>query len=138
MKLRWLVGCAVIACCSVAPAGDAKKIGLGGSWKGDLGGKKIEMVFDVDKKPATFAISLDGKKFEGTFKIEPAKSPAHMDLTVTKGEKFQDMTALAIFELKDDTLRWAANQPGELERPAEFPNQEGDGKILYVVFKKAK
>ncbi len=138
MKLRWMFCCIVIGCCNLAPAGDAKKVGLGGKWEGELGGKKIQMVFEVDKKPQAFAITLDDKKFEGTFKTEPSKSPAHMDLTVTKGEKFQDKTALAIFELKDDTLRWAANQPGEADRPTEFPNQEGDGKILYVVFKRAK
>jgi uncharacterized protein (TIGR03067 family) len=76
-------------------------------------------------------------------KIDSSKKPKHMDLTIKEAEgeieKFKDQTALAIFELDGDTLKWCAAEPGSDSRPTEFPDKEGgEGKHLYLVFKRGK
>jgi hypothetical protein len=51
MRLRWLTFCLIFTWGALAPAGDAKKPGLDGSWHAEFEGKKMEMVFKVDAKP---------------------------------------------------------------------------------------
>jgi uncharacterized protein (TIGR03067 family) len=128
-----------------AIGGDGKndQAKLQGNWTNEVQGKKHEMKFSKDTFTLTFA---DGEKkahVKGTFKIDAAKKPKHIDMMITEGEgpgeKFKGMTAHAIFELDGDTLKWCANQPGKDERPTEFPaNEGGGGGHLYLIFKRAK
>jgi uncharacterized protein (TIGR03067 family) len=129
---------------NAATGGDTKGelAKLQGKWTADKAGKKIELKFDKDK----FTISFEGKAFAGTFKIDPSKTPKHMDLTitevdptVTEGQKFVGKTALAIYAMDGDSLKWVASEPGKEDRPSAFPDKEGEVKgHLYLVFKRAK
>jgi uncharacterized protein (TIGR03067 family) len=64
-----------------------------------------------------------------------------MDLTITEGENanYLNKTALAIYDVDGDTLKWCANEPGREGRPTAFPAKEGEDKThLYIIFKRAK
>jgi uncharacterized protein (TIGR03067 family) len=124
-----------------APGGDAKKDldKLQGKWLAELDDKKVDMDFAKDKFTITFS---DGNKeviFKGAVKIDPSRKPKHIDLTIEDGIKFIGDTALGIYELDGDTLKWHANQPGKVERPSEFPAVQGEvAGGLYLVLKRSK
>lgn len=114
-------------------AGDAKKdqARLQGTWKATFEDKKLVLTL----KDNTFTFTMGDEKYLGTFKIDPSKKPKHINMTVKKGDKFVDKTSLGIYELKGDTLKWAANEPGKDVRPDEFAEREG---MLYVVLDRQK
>jgi uncharacterized protein (TIGR03067 family) len=118
---------------SLVQGGDAKKdrAGLQGRWEGSFEEQKLTLTIKGDN----FTFTMGDKKYQGTFKLDPSKKPKHIDMTVKKGEKFVDKTSLGIYELKGDTLKWAANEPGKDVRPDEFAEREG---MLYVVMEKKK
>lgn len=137
--LSWGIGALLIA--GLAMGGDAKEdqSKLEGTWVKEMDGKKFEFKLTKGKFSITFDENENKATFKGTIKIDPKKKPKEMDLTVTEGEKFKGETARAIYELKGDTLRWCANEPGKEERPAAFPDSEGGmGGHLYFVLKRAK
>ena len=74
---------------------------------------------------------------KGKFKLDPSKKPKQIDLEVTEAHKaeFNGKTALGIYELKGDELKWCANKPGATDRPKEFSGR--DGRLL-VTFKRDK
>ncbi|HMF16726.1 MAG TPA: TIGR03067 domain-containing protein [Gemmataceae bacterium] len=113
--------------------GDAKKdtAGLQGTWKADLGEKKLVVTFKGNK----FHVQIGDENYKGSFKIDPTKKPKHIDMTVKEGDKFVKMTSVGIYELKGDTLKWAANEPGKDVRPDEFAEREG---MLYAVLARQK
>ena len=95
----------------------------------------------VTVEPAEKEITKDDKEviFKGTVKIDPSRKPKHIDLTIEDGIKFIGDTALGIYELDGDTLKWHANQPGKVERPREFPAVQGEvAGGLYLVLKRSK
>ena len=75
--------------------------------------------------------------FEATFKIDPAKKPKTLDLTITKGQS-DGTKSLAIYELDGDTLRacWTLFAV-ERDRPTEFATK-ADAGLLLVVYKREK
>lgn len=88
-------------------------------------------------KGNTFTFRQKEQVVEGTFTIDPAKSPKTLDLTVTKG-KFKGKKSLAIYELKGDTLKacWTLfAKPGK--RPEKFETKDGSG-LLLGVYKRQK
>jgi uncharacterized protein (TIGR03067 family) len=116
-----------------ARGGDSKKdsVGLQGSWKATLGEKELVLRFKGDK----FHVTIGDENYKGTFKLDPSKKPKHINMTVKEGDKFVKMTSLGIYELKGNTLKWAANEPGKDQRPDEFAEREG---MLYVVLERQK
>lgn len=70
---------------------------------------------------------------ESTFKIDPAKSPKAMFLTITEGP-FKGKTLPAIYDFDGDTHRVCVALNG-IEPPAAFATEAGDGQVLQV-FKK--
>jgi uncharacterized protein (TIGR03067 family) len=140
---RWLIGVIMLAC-GAATAGDAKKdlANLQGTWLNELEGKKHELKITKDGFTLSFAFGEKKASVTGTFKIDPTKSPKHMDLTITAAEgvpdKFKGKTSRAIYAVDGTTLKWYANQPGEEARGNEFPDKEGgQGDYLYLIFKRA-
>ena len=142
-RMIWGLGLLLVA--GVATGGDEKGKGIGklkGTWINELDGKKH--VMKLDGKAFTFTMNVDGKELsvKGTIKIDASKKPKHMDLAIKEAEgeaaKFKDQTALAIFDLDGDTLKWCANEPGKDSRPTEFPDKEGEDKHLYLIFKRGK
>ncbi|MCI0643248.1 MAG: TIGR03067 domain-containing protein [Gemmataceae bacterium] len=116
---------------------------LQGTWSTEKDGKSASMV--ISKKDFTFTMTAEGKKgvAKGTVTIDPAKNPKHIDFTIKEGdgefEKYAGKTSVAIYELKGDTLRWSANEPGKDARPTAFPEKDGDsGDHLTLTLKREK
>jgi uncharacterized protein (TIGR03067 family) len=128
-----------------ADAPKKDKEGLQGTWKVvsvEKGGKDQEvgkgfvMVFDKD----TFAVKRgDDVIVKGTFKVDPAKKPKAIDMTITeaKKEEYKDKEVHGIYELEKDSLKWCMAEPGENDRPTEFATKEGTQRLL-VTFNKEK
>ena len=74
---------------------------------------------------------------KGTFKLDAAKSPKHIDIDIEEGpEKLKGKTGHGIYELKDDTLKWAVAEPGETDRPTGFGSTEGTKNMVVNLKKK--
>src|SRR5262249_3052473 len=78
----------------------------------------------------TFAIKGDkiyhikgDRKDEGTLKLDPSKSPKHLDLTI------KDKSMPGIYQMKGDTLTICI---GETERPTKLKSREGSKTMLLV------
>ena len=72
---------------------------------------------------------------EGTFTIDPKKTPATIDLVPGKG-RYEGKTLPGIYKLEGDTLTIAFAEPGK-DRPTAFESKAGSGVVL-VVHKRAK
>jgi uncharacterized protein (TIGR03067 family) len=70
-----------------------------------------------------------GETKQGSFKVDPTKKPATIDLTI------DDKTALGIYQLDKDTLKMCAAEPGE-PRPKDFKGESD--KHMVVTLKRAK
>jgi len=136
-----------ICLAAVAPGGDAKggnkdaKKVLG-TWKietAELGGKPfpdevaktITLVLTADK----YTVTVGDKKDEGTWKNDPTKKPRTLDITGTQGPN-EGKTFLAIYEVKDDTLRICYDLSGKA-RPKEFKTEPNTALFL-VEYKRQK
>jgi uncharacterized protein (TIGR03067 family) len=142
MKILLAGGTAVLLLTGLVVAGDTKEDQkkLEGTWKAEFEGKKVEMKFAKEKFTVTFT---DGNKdlvFTGTVKIDAAKKPKEMDMTIEEGKDFAGKTALAIYDLDGDSFKWCANEPGKDARPTAFPDKQGESAEghLYLVLKRAK
>jgi uncharacterized protein (TIGR03067 family) len=122
------------------PAKD--KEALQGTWqmvemqyKGEAGPMEIvdssKVVFKGDKMDLHFG-KEEPRQF--TFKLDPAKTPKHIDMTAVNGP-FKGTTGLSIYRLNKDTFTLViSNRPND-PRPTEFKAPEGS--ILAVMtFKK--
>lgn len=143
MKTRlWMGALALSLAVGIVQAGDADKDrkALEGTWKGAIDKEVLVVVFSG--KSFTFTMQKGNENFvvKGTYKIDPAKNPKQMDLTVTDSPdaKFNGKTALAIYELKGDKLTWCANEPGGEGRPTEFTEKLNDRKLLSITFERQK
>ncbi len=76
-----------------------------------------------------------GTSQEGTFKIDPSKTPKETDSTTGSGPD-KGIVWLGIYELEDDTHKVCLAPPGK-DRPKEFSAKSGSGHILQV-WKRAK
>lgn len=138
---------AVFALCAGLQAQEKKKrddkARLQGTWqtvKGEEGGedspdaREHKMVF----KGGRFSLVKDGEvMLEGTYRLDPTQKPKQIDLTITGGKAADDMkdkTALGIYDLKKDELRWCVCRPGDNERPREFSTT--GTKFLMAVLKR--
>jgi uncharacterized protein (TIGR03067 family) len=147
-----IAGCFVaLVCCRglAGDADDAKK--LQGTWEiTDLivYGKKVDFkeikgtkfIFSQDK----LTLQPPSDKLEvvvaGTysFKIDPKKKPAEVDLTPLDG-KFKGVTSPGIYELKGNTLRWCqSDDPKSKDRPKDFTSPEKSSLYVFTFKKIAK
>ena len=85
----------------------------------------------------TFVIERDGKTlYTGTFKTDPAKTPAQIDFVQTE-EQDKGKTWRGIYALEGDTLRTNDNAPDVAKpRPTRFATAPGSGHVM-LVFKRA-
>jgi uncharacterized protein (TIGR03067 family) len=93
--------------------------------------KTMKLVLDGDKYTVTVGKGTD----KGTTKIDPAAKPKTMDIIGTDGPN-KGKTFLAIYELKNDTLRICYDLTGKV-RPAEFKTKKGE-KLFLATYKRAK
>ena len=74
--------------------------------------------------------------FEGTFKLQPTKSPAQIDIMITAAageneKKLVGMTTKGIYSFDGETLKLCLGATGG-DRPAKF-STEGEGyRVLYL------
>jgi uncharacterized protein (TIGR03067 family) len=116
-------------------AQDAAK-DLQGNWAGEHKDKKMTFRFEKEN----FTVQHGDEEIIGTFKVEASKTPRTIDMTVTGGrgqvaDGYSGKTALGIYEVSGDKLKWCACEPGKDARPQDF--NEGDGHI-YVQFERVK
>jgi uncharacterized protein (TIGR03067 family) len=129
----FVFGILALLCCR-ALAGDAddpKK--LQGTWEIDeliQYGKKVDFKIIKGTK-FVFAGNLltiqppndkveEFEKRSFSFKLNPAKKPAEVELTALDG-KHKGITSPGIYELKGDTLRWCQSDATKApERPKDF------------------
>jgi uncharacterized protein (TIGR03067 family) len=74
--------------------------------------------------------------FKATFKVDPTKKPAAIDVTVAEGEE-KGKTALGIYSLEKDELKFCFAEPGTKDRPTEFATKK-DSKLMLITLKREK
>ena len=102
--------------------------------------------FTVDGKPtpietfAEFRMTLKGEKFttdsaegrtNGTYKVDPSKSPKTIDIRFTGGQ-LDGHSMLGVYELDGDTYKVCLPAGGK-ERPKELASKPGSGLVLEVL-----
>jgi uncharacterized protein (TIGR03067 family) len=107
--------------------------------------------FTMDGKPApietfaAFRMTLKGENFStvaaeeksnGTYKVDPSKSPKTIDITFTGGQ-LDGLTMLGVYELDGDTYTVCLPPGRGSERPKELASKPGSGLVLEV-FKRVK
>ncbi len=100
--------------------------GPGGPPPGEL--DKIRFVFEKDGK-MKFVGGPGGADAATTYKIDPTAKVKTLDLTMTRPGD-QPQTALGIYELDGDTLKWCMAEGPDKARPEEM---KADGKRVVVV-----
>jgi len=148
MKARWLTVLAVGLLLGADAANDdvkKEKEKLQGTWKAVTVEQRGESKEDTDDHRLIFA----GDEFtikrgeqaviKGKFKIDPSKSPKEIDMEITEDRKEENKgkTALGIYSLDGDTLKWCASEPGAPDRPKEFSGP-ADTKQMLVTLKREK
>jgi uncharacterized protein (TIGR03067 family) len=93
--------------------------------------KTIKLVVKDDKYTVTVGKQVD----QGTVKLDPSAKPKTIDITGTEGPN-KGKTFLAIYELKDDTLKVCYDLSGK-NRPTEFKTKEGT-QLFLVTYKREK
>jgi uncharacterized protein (TIGR03067 family) len=95
---------------------------LQGAWSYVSGRHQVEMLI----AGFNFAVKFkNGPLYMGTFRIDPEQSPKSMDMLVQEGpERHRWKTALCIYEMDGNTLRWCASEPGRKDRLEEFPPED--------------
>jgi uncharacterized protein (TIGR03067 family) len=103
--------------------------------------------FTVDGKPAPiesfaeFRMTLKGETFatvtpegktNGTYKVDPSKSPKTIDITFTGGP-LDGVTMLGVYKLDGDTYTVCIPAGGGNERAKELASKPGSGLILEVL-----
>ena len=83
---------------------------------------------------ATF-LDKDKERGTGSMKLDPGKSPAHLDFTYEDGPA-KGTTLKGIYKFEGDTLTFCYGGFGK-DRPNEFASRPGSGTIL-IVQKRAK
>ncbi len=146
--MRPLLACMVVGLLlgAEAPKDDVKKDKekLEGTWKAvsvEAGGKlqdegeEHRLIFSGDE----FSIKKgEETTIKGKSMIDPSKKPKEIDMEFieAKRDNLRGKTALGIYELDGDTLKWCWNKPGG-KRPREFSSGATDVHLL-VTLKREK
>jgi RNA polymerase sigma factor (sigma-70 family) len=102
---------------------DAKRNGRGPADPNEVIGQKL--TFNEDK--------MKFGPFAGEFKLDPAKDPRQIDVTVLEGpENEKGKVAQGIYKLDGDKLTVHLSHPGG-ERPTSFESKEGENCILLTM-----
>ena len=143
MKTILCIGLVLAVSLSAFAAGtpdDAKAVQ--GSWspaKAELAGKAMPDAvlksISLKLENGKYEVSVGGKPDNGTYTIDPTTKPKSMSITGTDGPN-KGKTFLAIYELKNDTLRVCYDLSGA-KRPTEFKS-DADNKLYLVTYTRAK
>jgi uncharacterized protein (TIGR03067 family) len=106
---------------------------LQGRWESVEGRRPAE--FHVEGHHFTFRFR-DGDAYAGGLDVVIDEWPRTMVMWITEGpDRHRGKTALCIYELDGDRLRWCPSEPGADDPPADFPAVE-DGRRLCIVFRR--
>jgi uncharacterized protein (TIGR03067 family) len=140
----------VLALCLVPQAAaedkkpDADLKAMVGNWKiekAELGGKDItehikDLKFEV-RDGGKYTAELGEVKDDGTFTVDPAKSPKELDVKPTGGPN-KGQTVKGIYKLDGDTLTICYDHEADKgKRPAKFETKP-DTTLLLIVYKREK
>jgi len=92
-------------------------------------GNELKLTFEGNKYHQTLGGTVNER---GTFKVDAAKKPMTIDLSITEGDD-AGKTQLGLLEVTGDTMRCSFNAPGATERPTSLT----EGAIV-VAAKKSK
>ena len=82
----------------------------------------------------SYVNSINGQVVEkGTFKVDEAKKPMTIDITITEGDD-AGKVQLGVFEVKGTTMTGKLGEPGSTTRPTDFAIAEGF--FTFVMVKK--
>jgi uncharacterized protein (TIGR03067 family) len=127
--------------------GDQDRKALQGTWQVveqthgddavDEQAKGVQFIFDHNK----IVVKKDEKAIlEGTFRIDAAKSPPQIDAKILKDEEEPQRvgeTAVGIYQISGDRLKWCSSEPGQDTRPSEFATK-GTNFVLIVLERSKK
>lgn|SRR5262245_12516762 len=88
--------------------------------------------FQDDKYTLDMGTNLE----EGTIKLDPAKKPGTIDLTITGGN-CKGKEQPGIYKIEGDTITFCFAWPGNSDRPTEFKSTREERTIL-ITMKRAK
>jgi uncharacterized protein (TIGR03067 family) len=146
--LNALGAAAVVVLWAIAPlSGDDKAAGakselakLKGTWVRELDGKTYIVHFNGEKFATIFEFAEGTTTTAGTITLDPTAALKHMDWAFAegtgRGEKLKGKTAQTIYQLDGDTFKFCAQHKDG--RPNTFPEKEGIGEFIYLVFKRVK
>jgi uncharacterized protein (TIGR03067 family) len=77
------------------------------------------------------------RRDQGTLKVDPTKTPKHLDLMVEDGN-FKGKTLLCIYSVAGDTLTICQGLPSKGERPMDFKTTPDSGTILFIYAKQKR
>src|SRR5437016_601895 len=140
MKKLFLT-CAILALPIAMSFGADDSKTIQGVWKpvtAVLGGKPmpppVVKAITLTLTNGMYDVAVEGERSDkGTVKLDPKASPRKMTITGTDGPNL-GKTFLAIYELKDDTLRICYDLSGE-KSPTEYKSIEGT-KLYLVTYKR--
>jgi uncharacterized protein (TIGR03067 family) len=107
---------------------------LQGAWVSVAGRRAAEMLFAG--RHFTFRF-MDGDLYMGTFDLGGTDDrPRTMIMWIHEGPpRYKGKSALCIYELDGDRLRWCPSEPGTDEQLDDFPPME-DGRHLCMLFRR--
>lgn len=129
--MRYVTIAVLICITSLARSADDDRQQLVGTWAGGVEGGAKGHKLTITESQITGTQNETKDLGEGTFVIDKAKKPWHLDATATKG-RAKGSVYNGIYEIKGDTLRWCVATPGK-ERPEKFDT--GGSQFLLVLKK---
>lgn len=133
LLVSWVVGLCIIVPLGAQESAQSLREKLVGVWAGyavegkgenpDRGPVKLELTVSSDLMKAR---QFKGKEIvdlgEGTFEIQPDKSPAHLDGNKKLDNPNRKEIWLGIYRIEGETLKWCV---GRKVRPTEFETKQG-------------
>jgi uncharacterized protein (TIGR03067 family) len=92
-------------------------------------GSELALTFTGDKYVQTFNGEVQER---GTIKVDPAKKPMTIELTILEGND-GGKTQFGVIEIAGDSMTGNLNTPGDTTKPADFAQQPG-----FFLFKATK
>jgi uncharacterized protein (TIGR03067 family) len=106
---------------------------LQGSWRAVTGRRQGVLLVSGTHFTVRFE---DGDIYMGSFDLGAALQPRVIDMRIDEGPSHhRGKTALCIYDLDGDVLRWCATEPGRTERLTFFP-AEDDRRFLTLLFRR--
>jgi uncharacterized protein (TIGR03067 family) len=109
--------------------------GFQGTWRAVAAWREVEFLVCGGHFTIRFQ---DGDIYMGAFDLDPTARPKVMEMRIEEGPaRHKGKTAVCIYHLDGDTLRWCTSGPGQGERLSAFPVGD-DPRYLGLLFKRER